>query len=196
MTQMNREAELSLERLRNGDPTAFDAIYETYRARLFAFLLRMSRSRPVAEDLLEETWLRLVSHARTLRPDTNLGAWLFTVARNLYWSHRRAWLLEETRQPELLTLWPSPAAWPSPFDLAAANEFERRVETALAELSPQAREVLLLVAHEGLTPAEAAVVCGITSEAFRQRLSRARAALAERLQLTAAGGANKRRYGT
>jgi RNA polymerase sigma-70 factor (ECF subfamily) len=153
---------------------------------VFAFLLRMTRNRALAEDLLDETWLRLVRHAARLLPDTRLGPWLFTVARNLYWSHRRDALLEESFVPELLTLWPSPAPWPSPFDLAAAGELERRVERALSTLSPQYREVLLLVRHEGLTATDAAVVCGISPEALRQRLSRARAALAEKLRRTTA----------
>ena len=197
MTQIDREEELALvERLQRGDPVAFDRVYDEYRPRLYGFLLRMSRSRTVAEDLLDETWLRLVSRVRSLRPDTRLGAWLFTVARNLYWSHRRACLLEETREPDLLTLWPSPSPWPSPFELAATSELERRVETALAGLQPHHREALLLVAHEGLTPGEAATVSGITPEAFRQRLSRARAALAEKLELTPSTAGTKRRYGT
>jgi RNA polymerase sigma factor (sigma-70 family) len=197
ISQMTPEAERSLvERLRAGDTSAFDHLYDAYRPRVFAFLLRLSRSRTVAEDLLDETWLRLVRHAATLRPDTRIGPWLFTVARNLYWSHRRACVIEETREPELLALWPSTALWPSPFDLAAAGELERRVEAALSSLSAQHREVLLLVAHEGLRPAEAAVVCGVHAETLRQRLSRARAALAEKLKLTPAAAAAKRRYGT
>jgi RNA polymerase sigma-70 factor (ECF subfamily) len=178
-----------------GNPDAFDTVYDAYRPRVFAFLLRMSRSRTVAEDLLDETWLRLVRHARTLRPDTRLGPWLFTVARNLYWTYRRDALVEETYAPEL-ALWPSPAPWPSPFELAAANELERRVERALATLAPQYREVVLLIAHEGLTPTDAAAVCGVTPEALRQRLSRARAALGEKLHQTAAFEAPKRGYGT
>src|SRR5919107_371447 len=108
-------------RLRDGDTTAFDEVYDEYRPRLFAFLLRMTRSRTLAEDLLDEAWLRLVRHATMLLPDTRLGAWLFTVARNLYWSHRRDALLEESAGPELLTLWPSPTSWPSPFELAVAG---------------------------------------------------------------------------
>jgi RNA polymerase sigma-70 factor (ECF subfamily) len=163
---------------------------------VFAFLLRMTRNRALAEDLLDETWLRLVRHATRLLPDTRLGPWLFTVARNLYWSHRRDALLEESFVPELLTLWPSPAPWPSPFDLAAAGELERRVECALSTLSPQYREVVLLVGHEGLTPTDAAVVCGISPEALRQRLSRARAALAEKLRETPAVAAFKKGYVT
>jgi RNA polymerase sigma-70 factor (ECF subfamily) len=167
--------------LREGDAAAFDRAYELYRPRLFAFLLRLSRRQAVAEDLLDETWLRLVAHARALRPDTRLAAWLFTVARNLYWTHRRSSMLEEAVTTELLTLWPSGEAWPSPFDLAAASELERRLEHALTALPPQQREVLLLVGYEGLTPTEAAGVCNVTPENMRQRLSRARAALGEAL---------------
>jgi RNA polymerase sigma-70 factor (ECF subfamily) len=99
--------------------------------------LRLSRGRTVAEDLLDETWLRLVRHAGSLRADTRLAAWLFTVARNLYWTDRRSAVTEEAGACELLTLWPAPGTWPSPFDLASAGELERRVERALATLSPQ-----------------------------------------------------------
>jgi len=183
-------------RLRAGDTGAFDEVYEAYRPRVFAFLLRMSRNRTLAEDLLDEAWLRLVSHAARLLPDTRLGPWLFTVARNLYWTCRRDSLVEEASAHELLTLWPSLAPWPSPFDLAAVGELERRVELALSKLSPQYREVLLLVGHEGLTPGEAAEVCGISPEAMRQRLSRARVALAQKLRATPAVAALKKGYAT
>ena len=195
MTPMARDDErLLVARLRAGDTGAFDEVYDAYRPRVFAFLLRMTRSRTLAEDLLDETWLRLVRHATRLLPDTRLGPWLFTVARNLYWNHRRDSLVRDASASELLTLWPSPAPWPSPFDLAAAGELERRVERALSRLSPQYREVVLLVAHEGLTPAEAAVVCGISAEALRQRLSRARAALAGELRQTPVVATLKKRY--
>ena len=194
---MDRDDEPTLvARLRAGDTGAFDEVYDAYRPRVFAFLLRMSRSRTVAEDLLDDTWLRLVQHAHTLRPDTRLGPWLFTVARNLYWSYRRGALVEDAAVPELLGLWPSPAPWPSPFELAAAGELQRRVERALSRVSAQHREVLLLVGHEGLTPTDAAAVCGISAEALRQRLSRARAALAEQLDRTPAVGTLKKGYAT
>jgi RNA polymerase sigma factor (sigma-70 family) len=111
-------------------------------------------------------------------------------------THRRDSLVEETSVQELLRLWPSASPWPSPFDLAAAGELERRVERALSTLSPQYREVLLLVGHEGLTPTDAALVCGISPEALRQRLSRARAALAEKLRETPAVAALRKGYVT
>lgn len=194
---MDRETELSIvERLRHGDPEAFDTVYEACRGRLYAFLLRLSRHRTVAEDLLEETWLRLVSKAGSLRPDTKVGAWLFTVARNLYWSYRRSRVVEQSVEPELLSLWPSPEPWPSPFELAAMDELRGRVERALAHLPAQHREVLLLVVGECLTPGEAADVCGVTPVVLRQRLSRARAALARELNLSRADATQPRRFGT
>jgi RNA polymerase sigma-70 factor (ECF subfamily) len=194
---MDEDDERSIvARLRAGDLDALDEVYDANRPKVFAFLLRMTRNRTLAEDLLDETWLRLVRHAARLRPETRLRPWLFTVARNLYWTYRRDSLVPEELVPELLTLWPSPAPWPSPFDLAAASELERRVEVALSALPPQYREVLLLVAHEGLAPADAAVVCGITPEALRQRLLRAREALARKLAGTAAVAALRKGYAT
>ncbi len=180
---MHRDLELEIvHRLRAGDTTAFDAVYAAFNARLFSFLVRLSRRRDVAEDLLEETWLRLVAHAGRLRPETRLGPWLFTVARNLHVSYRRSRMLEESHAAGLIGLWPIACDRPSPFEETAATEAERRIEAAIASLPSTYREVLLLVGIEGFLPAEAAEVCGITPEAMRQRLSRARALLARRLE--------------
>lgn len=179
MTGMDRETELALVgRLRDGDPDAFDAVHDAFNTRLFNFLARLSRRREVAEDLLEETWLRLVSKAGHLRADTQLGPWLFTVARNLYVSYRRSRLLEDSHAAGLIGLWPSGSPQPSPFDAAVANETARRIEDAIGALPVAYREALLLVVIEGLRPADAAQVCSISPEAMRQRLSRARATLA------------------
>jgi RNA polymerase sigma-70 factor (ECF subfamily) len=179
---LDRDAELELvSRLRSGDVAAFDAVYAEYNARLFSFLARLARSRETAEDLLEETWLRLVSHADRLREDTQLGPWLFTVARNLYVSYCRSRMLEDAHAPGMIGLWPS-GCHSSPFEETAGHELGRRLEAALAELPLTYREAILLVAVEGLTPSQAAQVCGISGEALRQRLSRGRAMLAERLR--------------
>jgi RNA polymerase sigma-70 factor (ECF subfamily) len=166
-----------VERLKARDAAAFDAIYDRFNTRLYTFLVRLSRDRDRAQDLLEDTWLRLVTHANRLRPDTRLGPWLFTVARNLYLSDCRARVLEQSDEVMLA----QPSAVPSPFEETAANESQRRIEAALASLPLPYREVLLLVAVEGLSTSEAASVCGISNDALRQRISRGRAMLAERM---------------
>jgi RNA polymerase sigma-70 factor (ECF subfamily) len=182
MTGVEREHELDVvARLRAGDPDAFDRVYEAFHARLFNFLARLARNRDTAEDLLEETWLRFVDHAPKLKPDTSLGPFLFTIARNLHVSYCRSRLLEDSYSHDLLGLWPSGSARPSPFESAVANETELRIEDALSAMPAIYREAVLLVAVEGMKPAEAAGVCGISPEAMRQRISRARSLIAKQL---------------
>jgi RNA polymerase sigma-70 factor (ECF subfamily) len=178
---MDRDRELRLVNgLRQGDAAAFDAVHDAFHARLYNFLARLSNSRDLAEDLLEETWLRLVVHARRLHPDTRIGPWLFTVARRLYIGHRRSRLVEEEYAPVLLNLWPAGSATQTPLQTAEDHEARQRLSRAVAELPTIYREALLLT-MEDLGPAEAAAVCGITPEAMRQRLSRARTMLMQRL---------------
>lgn len=184
---MDRDTELALvERLRQGDAEAFDAVHTALNVRLFTFLLRLTRRRDVAEDLLEETWLRLVTHGHRLRDDTRLAPWLFTVARHLYLSYRRSRMIEDSATAGLMSLWPFNPESASPFEATAANELERRIECALAALPMASREVLLLVGVAGLDPSDAADVCGVTPETLRQRLHRAREALSIALERDAA----------
>jgi RNA polymerase sigma factor (sigma-70 family) len=189
-TAVDRDTELALvERLRQGDADAFDEVYAAFNTRLFTFLVRLSRRRDAAEDLLEETWLRLVKHARRLRADTRLGPWLFTVARNLYVSYNRSRMLEDSAAASLIALWPFSLERSSPFEAAAASELERRIERALAAMPAASREVLLLVGVAGLEHSDAADICGITPEALRQRLHRARETLSKALDGDAAAEA-------
>jgi RNA polymerase sigma factor (sigma-70 family) len=182
ITSMDRECELQLvSRLRTGDPEAFDAVHHAFNDRLYNFLVRLSNRRDVAEDLLEETWLRLVKHARRLRPDTRLGPWLFTVARHVHANYRRSRLVEDSHAGGLLGLWPDARPGPSPLEAVEASETGRRLAAALASLPLAYREALLLAAVEGMRHSDAAEICGVTAEAMRQRVSRARALLACRL---------------
>jgi RNA polymerase sigma-70 factor (ECF subfamily) len=167
-------------RLRRGDPAAFDRAYAEHRARLYSFLVRLARRPWLAEDLLQETWLRLARHASRLAEETNLAAWLYTVARNLYWSYRRWALLDASRLQELGLLRIRERD-ETPFGEAARNETERRLEAALAHLPAKYREVLLLVTVEGIDQEEVARMLGLSYEALRQRLARGRAMVREQL---------------
>lgn len=175
-----------VERLRRGDPDAFDVVYDAYRARIYAFLLRSCRRRDLADDLLQETFLALARAAPSLAEGTDLGAWLFAVARNAWRSHRRwqlldvgRWLVlgavdEDSASPLLSTE-------PSPDDAAEASAAAARLERALAELPETYREVLLLVGVEGMDQEQVAEVLGVSYANLRKRLSRARELLAQRL---------------
>jgi RNA polymerase sigma-70 factor (ECF subfamily) len=163
-------------RLRAGQPAAFDAAYELHAPAIYRFLARLAGA-AVADDLFQETWLRLARHGRTLRPDTNLRAWLYTVARNLARSHARWAGLDASSVAAVARWWYLPGPGASPHDDAVASDAAARLQRALERLPAHGREILLLVAGEGLAVDEAARVLGLTPEAARQRLHRARAAL-------------------
>jgi RNA polymerase sigma-70 factor (ECF subfamily) len=166
--------------LRRGDPSAFDRVFAAYRRRIFGYLVRMMRRRDVAEDLTQETFLRLAQHGRRLEADTRLGAWLFTVAHRLVISWNRAQAVRVQLAGDLPSREP-PATSRSPVEAVADSQTQLALERAFGELAPAYREVALLVGVEGLQPTEVAAILGHTPEAVRQRLARARGQLAELL---------------
>ncbi len=170
------EADDLVARLRTGERQAFDELYARYERRIYAFLYRLAGRRDVADDLFQECWLRAARHAPSLRADTDLAAWLFTVARNLYRGHRRFALFDRLRgreQPQ-----PDPS---TPEREVAARQGLERLERALGLIAPASREILLLVGVESLQPSQAAEVLGLRAAAARQRLSRARRELGAEL---------------
>lgn len=106
---------------------------------------------------------------------------MFTVARHLHTSYCRSRLIEDSHAGGLIGLWPAGSPSPSPLEAVEASEAQRRLSNAMASLPLVYREALLLVGVEGLRPSEAAGICGVSADAMRQRLSRARALLASRL---------------
>jgi len=164
-----------VDRLRRGERAAFRELHARFAQASFGFLLRLAGRRDVAEDLHQEVWLSVARHAARLAPDTDLAAWIFTVARNRFVSSRRRADLA-VAAPDAAAL-AAIASGPQPSDDPGCRDLER----ALAALPDIHREVLLLVGVEGLDVGQAAVVLEIRPDAARQRLARARAALAASL---------------
>lgn len=167
--------------LRGGDASAFDRVYSTYHTRVFSFLLRLSGRRETAEDLAQETWLKLAKAAPGLRDDTTLAPLLFTIARNAFVSHRRWAMLDLSRIVTfgLEAMSAGESEEPSP---EVNHERARAIvllEGALQDVPVASREVLLLVGVEGIEQEEVARMLGLSYDAMRQRLSRARAQLAD-----------------
>lgn len=163
--------------LRSGDVACFDAVYHAYSPRLRAFLRAMCGRADIADELLQETFLRLARRSPDLAEDTRLGAWLYTVARNLAHSHNRWRWLDASRLVEI----GRSAVTRDPSRALEARQAASRIDEALARLPEAHREAFLLVVVEGLEPSEAAEIIGVKPEALRQRLSRARAALASEI---------------
>jgi RNA polymerase sigma-70 factor (ECF subfamily) len=176
----------ALRRLKRGDPSGFDLAYDRHRDRVYAFLFRLTGRADLADDLFQETWLRFSRQAASLCDGSDLGSWLFTVARHLFVSQLR----HERARRGAWSPWRRPAitgadGFPTdrPETVASASSAEHglalsELERALLALSVEDRELLLLVSVEGLGQNEAAAVLGISAPALRQRVTRARARLA------------------
>ena len=169
-----------VEGLRGGEPAAFDAVFAAYRRRIYAYLARMTRRRDIAEDLLQEAFMRLAQHARKLAPDTRIGAWLFTVAHRLVISWARAQAVRDQLAGDLPRA-DLPGSERSPLEALADSQAQLALERAFASLAPAYREVALLVGVEGMQPTEVAEILGLRPDAVRQRLARARTQLATSL---------------
>jgi RNA polymerase sigma-70 factor (ECF subfamily) len=174
---LNHDSETDLMRaLRAGDAGAFAAVYGREKSVLYGFLVRLSADVNVAADLFQNVWLKLARHCRRLRPDTNVRAWLFTVARREYVSYRRAQALDLSR---VLAFGREAQA------VASADLGLSELARALGHLSDADRMLLLMTSVDGLNAAEAASALGINEAALRQRLARAR----RRLQVALEEGA-------
>ena len=131
--------------------------------------MRLCRRRDLAEDLHQDTWLAVARHAARLDTDSDIAAWIFTIARNRFRSAQRSGA--RVRLPEA-----APPALRVDEDPAAHD-----LEQALGALPEGHREILLLAGIEGLALDQVAAVLDVRPDAARQRLARARAALAELL---------------
>lgn len=174
-----------VDAIRRREPAALNEAWSIHRSRIYGFLIRLSRNREIAEELVQETFLALAQSAPRLAENTNLAAFLFTIARNQWRSHKR-WTFSDLSR--LVPLDDEPQ-WSSSEDVELDLDARRRVhdlECALARLADRDREVLLLVGVEGFEPSQAAEILGVRADALRQRLSRARerleAELVERSQ--------------
>lgn len=165
----------ALALLESGDPRGFDVAYARYGQRIFSFLVRPSGSRALAEDLFQHTFMRLAESGPRLRADSDLRAWLFTVARNAFHSHARSRSVESRVGVELLSAERGTSVG------ADVGVELAELERALARLSASDRELLLLFGVEGLSYAEVAAVLDLDQVTVRKRVSRARARLADAL---------------
>ena len=164
---MNMEDDL-LRRCAQGDAAAYRELVERLEKPLVNFILRFVGERHVAEDLFQETFVRVVKTLGEFRPEASLSTWIYTIARNLSLD----WLKAKRRHREMALdavtseekgrviyfkdVMRSSAAEPS--ERAESSEDERRVIAALARLSPAKREALVLRMYAGLQYSEIASI--------------------------------------
>lgn len=145
---------------------------------LRAFAVSLSGNQHTANDLVQETLLKAWMHRDRFEPGTNLKAWLFTILRNTYFSNFR-----KSRREVQDVDGAAAARLATPPAQAAHLDFAD-FRAALAKLSEDQREALLLIGAEGFSYEEAAQIAGCAVGTVKSRVNRARARLAELMSIT------------
>jgi RNA polymerase sigma-70 factor (ECF subfamily) len=160
-----------------GDRTAFEQLYRRYRDRLYAFLVRYTGDPSSAQDLFQETFLRVFRYRARYEPRAAFATWLYTIARNLFLdSVKRAGTTGTFMEPETATL-SIPDPTPGPLETLAQEEAEAVLRRAVASLAEEDRAILLLSRFEGLRYQEIAEIMGISEGSVKVRAHRALQAL-------------------
>jgi RNA polymerase sigma-70 factor (ECF subfamily) len=166
-------------RFQGGDVRAFEELVRRHRTPVFSFLLRLAGDRARAEDLCQETFLRVVAAAERWEPRALFRTWLYAVARNQALDEARRQAFRRTEPLD------DPAAAsddPAPDRAAEAALVRPKLEAALAGLPGEQREVFLLREHAGLRFHEIAEVTGVPENTVKSRMRYALEALREKLE--------------
>jgi len=165
-----------------GDMNAFAELVRYYQTPVVHFCHRMLGSTQDAEDVAQETFVRVFRHLPRLKPDAKFSTFLFTIARNLSLNAVRD--SRKHRHEEVSAQMTSKTSGPD--GNARIREAQDLIERALATLSPDHREVLLLREVHGMDYDEIARVVACRTGTVKSRLARAREQL--RIQLTTLSG--------
>ena len=164
-----------MTRVQAGDEAALGELMARWERPVKAVIARLVLNARDADELAQETFVRVWQQRAKFRPDAAFRPWIFAIAVNLGRNRLRWW----RRRPEIaLEDWTESPA-PDATGATAADRAERRlaVQTAIAALPTDLREALILSEYEDLTHAEIAAIVHATPKAIESRLARARAKL-------------------
>jgi RNA polymerase sigma-70 factor (ECF subfamily) len=176
--------------LRQRDMALLHDLVEQYQFRLVRYLIYLLGRRDLVDDLVQETWLRVLERGRSYDGRSRFEPWLFTIARNLTIDQlrkRRIFSLDSKPDsgddPDQHHEHPSLASSaPSPFELAARTEEAHRIAHTLASLEPIYREALVLRFQEELSLQEMSAVMGVPLTTVSSRIYRGLATLRAQME--------------
>lgn len=177
-----------MKRLADGESAALNNLMERHAAAVFGFLVRLLGNEEDANDLAQETFVRVYRGGHGFRGASKFSTWLYTIAGNLARNHHR-WrgrhptlaLDAELGSPEQRLSEVLPAPGLAPDASAVAAERAAAVRGVVDRLPEDLRAAVVLCEWEELTVADAAQVLATTPKAVEARLYRARKILRERL---------------
>src|ERR1700757_4100285 len=190
---VRRESLASASGLKHQEAGLLDELIVRYQHRLLRYLLYLTSSRELAEDLFQEVWMRVLVRGGQFNGKARFDTWLFTIAPNLVIDYRRKRtlasldeLFEGSSEDDRPMSFEISDSQPTPFYRFASLEDRQRISDALLEVDTLYREVLVLRFHEDLSLHEIASVTRAPLSTVKSRLYRGLAAIRPILELSAA----------
>jgi RNA polymerase sigma-70 factor (ECF subfamily) len=177
-----RNADDEIARLKRCDPDALTTMLTRYQQRLYRFLTRLVQDPAAAEDLFQQTWLRVMQKIGTYDARARFDTWLFSVAHNLAIDHLRRQRSRSLDDPDESGMTPSdrlPSTGADPLEELLESERAAILGDAIRELPASYREVLSLRFEEGMKLEEIADVAAVPLSTVKSRLHRALESLRE-----------------
>lgn len=164
-------------------PPPFERVYRDFRAKIYGYLLGMTRSAEEAEDLTQETFVKIERALPTFRGESSVATWVYRVATNTCLDHlkrrgaREHTAIVSTAGSGLGETEPTDHSSPSPEKTVVQSEMSACVQDYVLDLPPTYRTVIVLHDMQGLSNPEIAEVLGISTGTVKIRVHRARAML-------------------
>ncbi len=178
---MTDDTQALAQGLTRRDPDLLDHLIELYQHRLYRYLLYLTGNSALAEDLFQETWIRVLERGHQYNAKSRFESWLFAIARNLVIDVSR-----RKKMPSLEDLGDKDSDLPfdppdehsvSALQLLVARENQQAVQVSLLKIPAYYREVLLLRFHEEMGLEEIAAMMSTPVSTVKSRLYRGLAAL-------------------
>jgi RNA polymerase sigma-70 factor (ECF subfamily) len=185
VTGMEHENAEIARGLRRRDADLLDRLIEKYQHRLLRYLVYLAGNRELAEDLFQETWIRVLERGHQYDGKHEFSTWLYAVARNLTIDYLRKkspvsldGMMEDEERSPLEPVDTRPMAW----EVVQQHEQAERISAALVSIPTEYRETVVLRFQEGLALDEIATVTGAPLGTVKSRLYRGLNMLMSRLK--------------
>jgi RNA polymerase sigma-70 factor (ECF subfamily) len=162
---------LTIVALRTGDEHAFESVYEHFSERLYGHLLKLVKSKDIAQELLQEIFLKVWEKRHSIDPEKSFRSYLFSIAENLAYDFFRKAARDKKLQVYLLTQ--ATEAYSYVEENAFNNEYTGLLQKAINALPPRRRQIFQLCKLEGKSYEEAALQLGISTSTISDHIVKA-----------------------
>lgn len=164
-----------------GNVDAFTELYDVYSRQLYRNLYRLVKDEFVAEELLQDLFLKIWEHREKIDPEKSFKSFLYKVAENLVYTHYRK-LAKDKRMVDKLTLVPNDFT-PDPEEIMIRKEGHNLLRMAIENLSPQRKQIYTLCKLEGKSYDEVSTELGISPSTIQDHIVKGNKAVKKFLNL-------------